>query len=199
MKKKLIIIASAIIIFVLIMITLFAIDMYRIRNNEPVLFSTWGYSYAPPQPIEIKDDVAEEEIENAIKNYIVENGNNENKDYENEKAFSSMRTYLIEEKESQKLYYIYAWVLEETYYSENDEIKQGRGSSIPYKFVVENIDGKFIVTDSIIPRDGSFYVEDMKNIFPSGVINDMDRIYTDGTMERLQLDIDQQTEVYFHK
>ena len=70
----------------------------------------------------------------------------------NEKTFVSMRVYLIEEK-SDELYYIYSWVMSGKYYLENNEIKQDSGSSIPHKFVVENIEGKFTVTDSIIPRD----------------------------------------------
>ncbi len=171
----------------------FFIDVNRMRNNEAVLFSTWGYSYAPP--IDIKED----EIEHAIIKYLIEKGDNESTHHENEKTFASMRIYLLEEIERDMHYNIYAWVVSEKYYLENDEIKQDSGSSIPYKFVVENIDGEFVVTDSRIPRDGSHYADDMKNIFPRSVRNDMDEIYNDGTIERLQLDIQQQTELYFHK
>ena len=90
-------------------------------------------------------------------------------------------------------------MLEEKYYLENNEIKQGSGSSIPYKFVVKNNDGKFTVTDSRIPRDGSYYSVDMKNIFPKNVRDDIEKVYVDGTIERLELDIEQQTKLYFHK
>ena len=65
--------------------------------------------------------------------------------------------------------------------------------------VVEHIDDEYKVTGSRIPRDGVYYAEDMKNIFPRSVRNDMDRAHTDGTIEKLQLKIDQQTKLYFHK
>ncbi|MBR3889351.1 hypothetical protein IKJ53_02435 [bacterium] len=172
---------------------MYGIDINRMRNNKPVVFSTWGYSYVPPI------DLKEEEIELAIMDYLIEKGDSEPTHHENEKTFASMRVYLIEEKERDKHYNIYAWVLEEKHYLENDEIKQDSGSSIPYKFVVKSIDGKFTVTDSRIPRDGSYYSVDMKNIFPDSVINDMDDVHTDGTIERLKLDIEQQTKLYFNK
>lgn len=192
-KKIFIITISVILMFIVMLMVMYGIDINRMRNNKPVLFSTWGYQYVPPI------DLKEEEIELAIMDYLIEKGNSEPTHHENEKTFASMRVYLIEEKERDKHYNIYAWVLEEKHYLENAEIKQDSGSSIPYKFVVKNIDGKFTVTDSRIPRDGSYYSVDMKNIFPSSVRNDMDDVHTDGTIERLELDIEQQTKLYFHK
>lgn len=189
-KKIFKITLSAIVIFIVAFIIMYGIDINRMRNNKPVLFSTWGYSYAPPI------DIKEKEIELAITNYLIEQGDNEPKHNDNEKAFVSMRMYLIEEKD--KIYNIYAWVLEEKYYLENNEIKQSSSSSIPYKFVVKNIDDKFIIADSRIPRDGSYSI-DMKNIFPNSVREDMNNVHTDGTIERLQLEIKQQTKLYFHK
>lgn len=181
-----------IILFIGLLITLFCIDINRMRNNEPVFFSTWGFEYAPPINLDT------EEITMAIEKYIVSK-RDENKRYENEKTFVAMRTYLVEEKEDDILFYVYAWVLEESYYHENNEVKQDSGSSIPHKFVVEKINGEYVVTDSKIPRDGSYYPEDMKNIFPNSVRNDMDKVHRDGTIERLQLDIQKQVELYFHK
>lgn len=192
-KKSFSIILLVIIIFIGIFITMFNIDINRMRSNKPVLFSTWGYDYAPP--IDIKED----EMEMAIINYLMDIGDNEYKHYENEKSFASMQIYLIEEKEEGKYYNIYAWVLEEKYYLENDEIKKDSSSSNPYKFVVENIENQFTVTDSRIPRDGSYYIVDMKNIFPNSVIDDIDNVYKDGTIERLGLDIQKQIKLYFHK
>ena len=192
-KKIFIIILSVIIMFIALFMVMYGIDINRMRNNKSVIFSTWGYSYVPP--IDLKED----EIELAITDYLIQKGDSEPKHNDNEKTFVSMRIYLIEEKEKDKHYNIYAWVLDEKYYLENDEIKQDSSSSIPYKFVVKSVDGKFSVTDSRIPRDGSDYSVDMKNIFPRSVRNDMDEVHTDGTIEKLEMDIQKQLNLYFHK
>ena len=134
MKKKIFVIVLAIDLIGIIILGMYLIDRIRMKNNKPVIFSTWGYSYVPPI------ELPEEEIKTAIMNYIEDKGDNEYKHHENEKTFASLRIYLIEEKERNVLYNIYAWVLEEKYYLENNEIKQDSGSSIPYKFVVENIE-----------------------------------------------------------
>lgn len=192
-KKIFIIILSVIIMFIALFMVMYGIDINRMRNNKSVIFSTWGYSYVPPI------DLKEEEIKLAITDYLIQKGDSEPKHNDSEKTFVSMRIYLIEEKEKDKHYNIYAWVLDEKYYLENDEIKQDSSSSIPYKFVVKSVDGKFSVTDSRIPRDGSDYSVDMKNIFPRSVRNDMDEVHTDGTIEKLIMDIQKQLNLYFHK
>lgn len=192
-KRIIKIVLVAFLSLLIILTTLFFIDVNRMRNNKPVFFSTWGYSYIPP--IDIKED----EIKNAVLEYVIEKGDEDPAHHENEKTFASMRVYLLEEIERDMHYNIYAWVVSEKYYLENDEIKQDTGSSIPYKFVVKYVNGEFVVTDSRIPRDGSYYTDDIKNIFPSSVRNDMDEVYTDGTIEKLQLDIEQQSTIYFQK
>lgn len=192
-KKIFGIILISIILIIIILILMFLIDVRRMNQNKPVIFSTWGYQYVPAI------DLNEIALERAIKEYIVNKGDSESKHHDNEKTFASMKVYLIEEKERDKHYNIYAWVLEKKYYLENNEIKEDSGSSIPYKFVVKNIDGKFTVTDSRIPRDESYYSEDMKNIFPSSVRKDMENVHVDGTIERLELDIEEKVRLYFNK
>ena len=49
MKK---IIIWIICIVILATIVMYAIDMSRMKNNKPVIFSTWGYSYAPPAEVD---------------------------------------------------------------------------------------------------------------------------------------------------
>lgn len=49
MKKKILIILSIIVLIALIIGTMYIIDRIRMKNNKPVIFSTWGYSYAPPE------------------------------------------------------------------------------------------------------------------------------------------------------
>ena len=184
---------ASVVIAVLMLVSLFFIDINAMRNNKPVVFSTWGFDYATPV------DLKEEEIEIAIKDYLIEKLDSEPKHNKNEKGFASFKIFLLDEIEKNSHYNIYAWVLEQKYYLDNNEIKEDSGSSIPYKFVVKSIDNKYIVTDSRIPSDGSLYAEDMKNIFPKNVRKDMEKTHTDGTYERLQLQIDEQTKLYFHK
>ena len=187
------IVVGTIITIILIIGLMFFVDVNRMNNNDSVIFSTWGFKYAPPV------DFHEEEIISGVENYLLEKSESELKQYENEKSFVGIRTYLIKEKNKHKLYNVYAWVLEEKYYLENNEIKQGSSSSIPYMFVVEHINDEYKVTDSRIPRDGNYYAEDMKNIFPRSVRNDMDEVYNDGTIEKLEKDIQKQLSLYFHK
>lgn len=195
-KKITIGILIAIIIVISIIIVYKTIER-SITNRENFDVAIENIS---PNPVDTVDmqNVKESEIEKAIKDYLVGKRDNEYKCYENEKTFVSMKIYSIEEK-SKKLYNIYAWVLEEQYYLETNEIKLDTGSSIPCKFVIENIDGKFTVKDTKIPRDGNYYVKDIKRIFPSSVVKAMHKIYEDGTMENLKLDIQKQTQLYFYK
>ena len=191
-KKKSNIIFAVLIFIVLSFITMFMIDMHQMRNNKPVFFSTWGYSYVPPINLE------EDKIMFAIENYLVTRNESNSKRYNNEKWFVSLRTYLIEEFNDNTLYNIYAWALEESYYYENGQIKQDSGSSTAYKFVVEKINGQYVVKDAIMPRDGTYYPVDMQNIFPEYVRKNMERVHDDGTVKRLQLDIEKQVKLYFH-
>ena len=187
------IVVGTIITIILIIGLMFFVDVNRMNNNDPVIFSTWGFKYAPPV------DFHEEEIISGVENYLLEKSESKPKQYKNEKSFVGIRTYLIKEKNNHKLYNVYAWVLEEKYYLENNEIKQDSSSSIPYMFVVEHTNDEYKVTDSRIPRDGTYYAEDMKNIFPRSVRNDMDEVYNDGTIEKLEKDIQKQLSLYFHK
>lgn len=74
MKKKIFIIMITILTIIIIFIAMYAIDMNRMRINEPIVFSTWGYNYVPPisedeilQQEEISKDVV------IIKNNKVQN------------------------------------------------------------------------------------------------------------------------------
>lgn len=186
-------IISGFLILISLLIMTFIIDVKRMNDNKPVIFSTWGFKYAP------LIDLYEDEIYLSIKNYLTFKGDSEVKHHLTEKTFVSMQTYLLEEKVKNKKYYVYAWVLSGKYFIEDEEIKQDSISSIPYKFVVEKSDGKFIVTDTLMPREGSLYTTDMKNIFPRSVRDDFEKCQIDGTIERLQMEITEQTKLYFHK
>lgn len=179
------------VLIILTLATLFVIDINRMIKNEPVLFSTWGFNYMPPVNL---DDV---NMENSIKDYLIKRDEKINH-YDNEKSFVAMRTYLITEN-SQNKYYVYAWVVKEKRYECDGKIISDTASSIPYKFELMKIDDAFIVENYEIPRDGSYYAEDMKRIFPSKVLKDINKAHTDGTIERLILEIQNQSNLYFHK
>lgn len=51
MKKKVIIIVSIIAVLLLGIGSAYLIDRSRMNSNKPVIFSTWGYQYAPPEVI----------------------------------------------------------------------------------------------------------------------------------------------------
>lgn len=64
MKKKIILIFSIILIIILAcFVTLYVIDNNRMKNNEPVLFSTWGKTYLPSKPEVNNDENINEEVE----------------------------------------------------------------------------------------------------------------------------------------
>ena len=187
------IIIASVIAFFISLITVFCIDINRMKNNQPVFFSTWGFDYT--HPISLRD----KEIEIAIEDYLIDKTMQNGMKYENEKDFVSMNIFLIEERNEFTLFNVYAWVLEETYYKNNDNIIQNSGSSIPYKFVVELIDDKMVVTDSRIPRDGSYYSDDLKNIFPSYVRQKIGKVHENGIVDMLMLEIQQEVALYFSK
>lgn len=192
-KVVFITVLTSVLVLVATYITLFSIDVGRMRNDEPVVFSTWGIDYAPPV------DLKEEEIYLAIRDYLVLHGDSEEKHAEKVKTFVAMKTYLVEENNSQ--FNIYAWVLQEQCYKDKSDIMNYGSFSVPFKFVVEKqeSDGAFIVVDSRYPRDGSYYAEDMKNLFPKSVIKQMEKIHEDGTFERLQIQVNEQVKLYFHE
>ena len=190
LKKIAIYIIAIIVLIFITLFTLFIIDFNRMLNNEPVLFSTWGFSYEPPINLDA------EKIEKAIKEYLIEEDERNNR-YENEKSFVAMRTYLIEETKENK-YYIYAWVLQDKYHEENGKIVLSSGFSIPHKFEVVKVDNKFIVSNYIIPEDSGYSEEEMLKIFPKKILDDIYHAPVDGTVEKLDFNIQEQVELYFH-
>ena len=54
MKKSTKIILAVLIIIAIIISTMFLIDLNRMKNNKPVLFSTWGRKYAPTAKVNTK-------------------------------------------------------------------------------------------------------------------------------------------------
>ena len=61
---------------------------------------------------------------------------------------------------------IYLWALIEEYYKEGTKVEQGAGMSVPMVLKVDRSEGAFKVTGHTLPRDGSFYADDIKDMFP---------------------------------
>ena len=167
----------------------YAVDVIRMRNDKPVIFSTWGFDYAPP--IDLRDDL----VELAVKNYIINSGDKDKK-FETEKTFAAIKTYLIEEKEKGK-YFLYTWVLCKSMYIDNDTLSESGSYSMPVKFYVEKQGEEYVVINEEHARDG-YYTEDIAKLFPAYIISEFDKFHYNGDYERLNLEINQQIELYFH-
>ena len=54
MKKSTKIILAILIIIMIVICTMYVIDLNRMKNNKPVIFSTWGRKYVPPAKVNTK-------------------------------------------------------------------------------------------------------------------------------------------------
>jgi hypothetical protein len=63
---------------------------------------------------------------------------------------------------------------------------------MPHKFIIEKNNNVFEITDVIVPREGAMYEEDLENYFPEKVLSVILKSEHDGTIEQLQLDIQNQ-------
>ncbi len=198
-KRFVKIIVSIIILIVLpviILFSMFLIDINRMHNNQPILFSTWGFDYFPPI------DLNPEKIEITLENHMAETLD---KKYEDEKYFIASKVYLIEEIETNefdKKFIVYAWIRGESRrLLENGILDKVNNISMPYKFVIEknsyDLNNKYNVIETIYPRDGSLYKEDMQRIFPKEVLKEMDNFHNDGSQELLILEINEQIKLYY--
>ncbi len=52
MKRKILIFLLIIVLILLIIGTMYLIDRKRMKDDRPVVFSTWGYNYTPPAKVE---------------------------------------------------------------------------------------------------------------------------------------------------
>ena len=94
-------------------------------------------------------------------------------------------------------YYVYSWVVEGVYYKNNNTIIEDSGSSIPNKVLVGKKTDKYTALKTQIPRDGTYYPEDMKKLFPSRIRTKMNNASLDGTVEKLIEETEKDAEEYF--
>lgn len=62
MKKSILISITIIVAITLAIFAAYLIDMNCMENNKPVVFSTWGYDYAPPVGIDEIINISKEEM-----------------------------------------------------------------------------------------------------------------------------------------
>lgn len=98
----------------------------------------------------------------ALKYIVNEQMNNGyDKDKNNYHIFTDYEGFGITKK------YIYMWILEESYYLEDNKMINSEGSSMPYRFTYE--DNKIIKYD--VPKDGDEYENSIKKLFPNSIEN----------------------------
>lgn len=193
--NKNLIIKSLIILFIIIIIsilTIFIIDINRMRNNEEVFFSTWGIKYAPPINLD------EEKIYAVIEDELTKDKKDNYQKHHNYQTFTSMKIYHIEELSNKTIYLVYLWGITSSFYEEDNQIIKDSASSIPYLFIIRKEDEEFKILNYQIPRDGSYYEEDMQNMFPKDILKDINKVHIDGTIEKLSFDIERQKNNYYN-
>lgn len=61
---------------------------------------------------------------------------------------------------------IYVWGLIVEYYKKGNDIEQGSGISAPYILYIDPSSEQFRINAHSMPRDGSYYTSDIKQMFP---------------------------------
>lgn len=132
-----------------------------------------------------------------IEEYILNNIKMEEND--TLKNFTSFEIFSVEQKK-ENYYYVYAWVLEQSYESNGEVLYEQSGSSYPCRFELYKENNTYKVINSDMPRDGNLYVEDLKVYFPKYVRDKIDKVH-DGNKsvyKKLNDDILNQAKKFFH-
>jgi len=121
-----------------------------------------------------------------IENHLLEENTNDIKsDYE--KPICYIASLVYGNNVSGKNMSVYLWAMIDCY-NESEEISS---SSMPYKFNLKKDGKEYVIVKYEFPRDGS-YKEDMKKLFPVFIRYDMEKIYDDGTANKLKKEIEKQ-------
>lgn len=139
-----------------------------------------------------------EQIKQAIKDYILMINDSFQYDMEDAKNFVGMKVYGIDEYTENISYRAYAYIHEKAYKKEDDQLVSVSASSTFYRFDVLKVKGKYTVVNIDTPRDGSLYVEDMETLFPIEVKSTMDQDYDNDTFYLIAEEVEQQAKDYFH-
>ncbi|WP_143424865.1 MULTISPECIES: hypothetical protein [Geobacillus] len=64
---------------------------------------------------------------------------------------------------------VYLWALIQEYYNKGEVIEKGSGMSDPIVLHVEKNKGSLKVLGHTLLRDGSYYLKDIKELFPTNI------------------------------
>lgn len=189
-RRAVAVLGAVLLVGAAILAGLFGVDVSRMRRGLPVVFSTWGFSYAPDL------HVPDWQMEQAARNYLTDHGDAERRHHPGEKTFVRLRVFLVQQTEDDR-YSLYAWAVTGKFYGEDGQVRRDSGASYPIKFLLETQDEDYVVTGSETPRDGGYYGEDMARIFPASVRHDMEWAENAGEFAALEDDVEELAELYF--
>ena len=110
--------------------------------------------------IKNNDNLYEEAI-----SYLIEHDTNPDRVKDRYKIFTEYKGFGISKDE--KYRYVYLWILEESYFIEDNKIISGSGSSMPYKFIFKLEEDKVVEYET--PKDGNKYVSSIKKMYPNDI------------------------------
>lgn len=87
---------------------------------------------------------------------------------------------------------IYIWALIEEYYETDTGLEPGTGMSVPMVLHVEQNGDLLEISNHTLPRDGSYYPEDIKTLFPRRIqskINDYPSKNMEGLVDEMEIAI----------
>lgn len=152
MKKIALVTFLIIISLIVIFVLLYIIDMHRMENNLPVLFSTWGYDYAPPEilgkVVSIQDTTLDGSITcDTVLEKIFE-------DYENEYYLSCIKSnYIIVKYENG-----YEEDIKEALKSRRVSIKDLATFNIHYIVEAKDIDSESSFIGTVIEKGKEYII-----------------------------------------
>jgi len=113
--------------------------------------------------VEVPININESEKEN-IKIYLEENIWKPNR---GGKTFCAYE--ILGEESGLDIHQYYLWALCKEYYLENSKLREAGGTSLPVAITLQRESNTYKVIGHEVPRNGSFYKEEIERIFPENI------------------------------
>lgn len=147
-----------------------------------IVFSSRSMQVLPdPYPSYQQVHIDERITDEIIRDYVVDRMPEASDDSHN---FANIKVFSAEEKQNDD-YYVYTWVLESAYSYKNGVLTEGSASSYPCRFELIRENDSFRIVNADVPREGTYNVEDRKKLFPGYVVEMMEKVQDDGTVDKL--------------